>query len=151
MRSCTTLGARMSHKHTQTHKTHQSPDLGEATTFPLIVLYVPGHRAYTQMLFCPRTSKLGIPKFFKLGLLQLWKPKTFYENIWLRSGLKQSCSPCRELFNDMLHATCKQINQGDFWLLVVRNQINSLIPGLSFGHNLCFKYPNGWCEPISKI
>jgi hypothetical protein len=32
------------------HKTHHGPNLGEATTFPFIVLFVPGHRACTQML-----------------------------------------------------------------------------------------------------
>ncbi len=31
--------------------------LGEATTFPLIVYYVPGHRASTQMSFCHGTPK----------------------------------------------------------------------------------------------
>jgi hypothetical protein len=36
-----------------------------------------------------------------------------------------------------------QANQGEFLLLVVGNQIDSLIRGFSFGHNLCFKYPNG--------
>jgi len=50
-----------------------------------------------------------------------------------------------------LHATCTQGNQGDSWLLVVRNQIANLTPGPSFGHNLCFGCPNGSCEPISNI
>jgi len=47
----------MSHGQTQTHKTHHDQDLGEATTFSFIVLYVPGHWAITQMLFCPKTPK----------------------------------------------------------------------------------------------
>jgi hypothetical protein len=47
----------MNHKQIQTHKTHHGPNLGEATTFPLIVYYVHGHKANTQMLFCPRTPK----------------------------------------------------------------------------------------------
>jgi hypothetical protein len=51
------FGARTSHKQTQTYKIHHGPDLGEATTFPLIVFFVPGHRASTQMSFCPRTPK----------------------------------------------------------------------------------------------
>jgi hypothetical protein len=48
------------------------PGLGEATTFPLIVLSMPSHEAYTQMSFCPRIFKLGFLKFMKfpkLGLL----------------------------------------------------------------------------------
>ncbi len=31
---------------------------------------------------------------------------------------------------------------------MVGNQIGNLTPNLFFGHNLCFKYPNGSCEPI---
>jgi hypothetical protein len=49
---------------TRTHKTHHSPNLGEATTFPLIVYFVPGHKTGIQMAFCPRTPeipKLGTP------------------------------------------------------------------------------------------
>jgi hypothetical protein len=34
------------------------PKLGEATTFPLIVLFVPDHGTSTQMSFCPGTPKL---------------------------------------------------------------------------------------------
>jgi hypothetical protein len=65
--------------------------------------------------------------------------------------LNQSYSPCQELSKDMLHATCMQGNWVDSWLLVVRSQIANLTPGFSFGHNLCFKCPNGSCEPISDI
>ncbi len=36
---------------TRTHKTHHRPDLGEATTFPLIVYSAPLHGAYIQMAF----------------------------------------------------------------------------------------------------
>jgi hypothetical protein len=51
----------------------------------------------------------------------------------------------------MWHATCTQVNQGDSWLLMVGSQIDSLTPSLSFGHNLCFKCPNGSCENILDI
>ncbi len=34
---------------------------------------------------------------------------------------------------------------------MVGSQIVNLIPNLSFDHNLCFKCPNGSCEPISDI
>jgi hypothetical protein len=37
------------------HKINHGPDLGEATTFPLIVYYVPDHETKTQMSFCPET------------------------------------------------------------------------------------------------
>jgi hypothetical protein len=34
---------------------------------------------------------------------------------------------------------------------MVGGQIGSLTPVLSFGHNLCFNYPNGSCKPILNI
>jgi hypothetical protein len=42
---------------TQTHKTHHGSNLGEATTFPLILYFVPIHEINTQMSFCPGTPK----------------------------------------------------------------------------------------------
>jgi hypothetical protein len=123
MCSWRTFGARTNHEQTRTHKTRHGPDLGEATTFALIVFSMPGHGAYAQMSFCLGTPKLGVLKFSKLGLLQLWRPIPSCLDLWLRWDIKKNCSPCRELFNDMLYATCTQVNQGNSWLLVVRNQI----------------------------
>jgi hypothetical protein len=51
----------------------------------------------------------------------------------------------------MSHATCKQGNLGDSWLLMVKSQIGNLIFDLSFGHNLGFKYSNGSYKPILDI
>jgi hypothetical protein len=51
----------------------------------------------------------------------------------------------------MWHATCTQGNRGDYQLLVVGNQIGNVTPDPSFGHNLCFKCPNGSCKPILDI
>jgi hypothetical protein len=52
-----TFGAKTSHGQTQIHNTHHGLDLKEATTFPLIVYFVPLHEAHIQMAFCPRTPK----------------------------------------------------------------------------------------------
>jgi len=41
--------------------------------------------------------------------------------------------------------------QGDSWLLMVRNQINTLTLGFFFTHNLCYEYSNGSCKPILDI
>ncbi len=98
-----------------------------------------------------RNSQMGVSKFPKLALLRFWGPITLCVDLWLRWGLKQSCTPCRELFNDMLRATCTQGNWVDSRLLMVMNQIANLTPNPSFGHNLCFKSPNGSCEPILDI
>jgi hypothetical protein len=51
----------------------------------------------------------------------------------------------------MLQATYTQGNWGDSRLLMVKSQIVNLTFGPSFGHNLCFRCPNGSCEPISDI
>jgi hypothetical protein len=106
------------------------------------------------MSFWPGTPNLGVskfPKFPKLELPQLWRPITSYVDIWLKWGLKQSCSSCRELLNDMQHNTFTQVNQGNSRILVVGSQIGNLTSSLSFGHNLCFKYPNGSCGHILNI
>jgi hypothetical protein len=55
---CNIFDAWTSHGQTWTHKIHHDPDLGEATTFPFIVFFVPGHGASTQMSFCPGFPKL---------------------------------------------------------------------------------------------
>jgi len=136
----------MNHGQTRTHKTHHGLDLGEATTFPLMVFSMLGHGACIQMSFCLGIRKLRVLKFLKLGLLWFWRPTTSFEDFRLRWSLKQSCSPHRKLFNSMSHTTCTQVNQGDFWLLVIGSQIGTLTPDPSFGHNLCLKYPNGSCK-----
>jgi hypothetical protein len=46
MHSWSTFGAQMNHGHTRIHKTHHDLDLGEATTFPLIVFSVISHGGY---------------------------------------------------------------------------------------------------------
>ncbi len=86
---------------TRTHKTHHSPDLGEATTFPLIVYFAPLHGAYIQMAFLSWDSRVGVPKLRQPGLPRLWSPITLRADLGSRCGLKQSCSSCRELSNGM--------------------------------------------------
>jgi hypothetical protein len=148
MCSWSTFGARTNHKHTQAHKTHHSLDFGEDTTFSLIVFFMLSHMGCTQMSFCPRTFKSWVSKFLKLGLLQLWGFITFFSNLRLRWVLKQSYNLCWNLSKNMWHGTYIKVNQGNSWLLVFGSQIDTLTPNLSFGHNLCFKYLNGSCEPM---
>ncbi len=103
------------------------------------------------MSFCHEILKLGVLKFLKLGLLALWRAITSCENIWLKLGLKKSCSPHWQLSNNMWHATYKHVFQGNFQLLMVGNQIGTLTLSPYFGHNLWFKCSNGSCEPILDI
>jgi hypothetical protein len=57
------FGARTSHGQTWIHKTHHVMNLGEITTFPLIVFSMSSHRTNTQMSF-----------FFVVGFPS-WSPK----------------------------------------------------------------------------
>jgi hypothetical protein len=66
---------------THIHKTHHGSNLGEITTFPLIVFFMLSHGACTQMSFCLKTLKLKVLKILKLGLLQLWKLITSYADL----------------------------------------------------------------------
>jgi len=135
----------MSHEQTQIHKTHHGPDSREATTFPLIVYSMCCHETSTQMSFCQTND---IPK---VGTLVTLGAHNFCADLWLRWGLKKSYSPCQDISNGMSHSTCTKRHWGDFQLLVVRSQIVNLTLDPSFGHNLCFKCPNGSCEPILDI
>jgi len=94
---------------------------------------------------------MGVSKFSKLRLLRLWGPITLCADLWLRWVLKQSCIPRWYLSNGMSHAIFTQGNWVNSRLLVVGSQTANLTPSFSFGHNLCFRYPNGWCEPILDI
>ncbi len=94
---------------------------------------------------------MGVSKLPKLGLPRLWGPIILHADLRLRWGLKQSCSPCREISNDMSQATCMQRNQVNSRLLMVGSQTANLTPDLSFGHNLCFRCPNWWCKPVLDI
>ncbi len=94
---------------------------------------------------------MGVPKFPKLRFPWVCGAITLCVDLWSKWCLKQSCSPCRNLSNNMSHATCMQGNWGDSWLLMVENQFGSLTPNLFFYHNLCFKCPNESCDPILNI
>ncbi len=91
------------------------------------------------------------PKSRQWGLLRLWSPITLRADLRSKCGLKQSCTPRRELSNDMWHVICSQVNRVDSRLLVVGSQIANLSPGLSFAHNLCFRCLNEPWEPILDI
>jgi hypothetical protein len=51
------------------------PGLGEATTFPLIVYFVPLHEAHIQMAFCPGAPKS--PEIAKVETPATLEPHNF--------------------------------------------------------------------------
>jgi len=127
------------------------PGLGASHHLPLYSIFCAWPRDQHPNVILSWDSQVRISKFLKLGFTQLWRPITLCVDLQLRWGLKQSYIPCWELSNGIWHATYTQGNWGNSWLLMVRSQIGNLIPGPSFGHNLCFNYPNGSWEFILDI
>jgi hypothetical protein len=76
------FGARTSHEQTWIHKTHHGLDLGETTTFPLIVYFVPFHEARIQIAFCPRILE------WEFRNSQSWDSYNFGGPITLRADLR---------------------------------------------------------------
>jgi hypothetical protein len=66
MHSWSIFYAETSHGHTWIHKIHHGPNLGEATTFPFIVLSMIGHGAAPKCHF-PQDSQVKSPKIPKIG------------------------------------------------------------------------------------
>jgi hypothetical protein len=127
---------------------------GEATTFPHIVFSAPLRRAYIQMALFPGTPKLesrNCPETVPVGVLRLWELLTPDCKVWSRQGLNQTCSPHRDLFNDVLQSQFGGREEVDSQLLMVGSQTASLTPGPSFAHNLGYRCPNGQCEAIFDI
>jgi hypothetical protein len=118
---------------------------GKPSPSPLVVYSAPFHEGHIQMAFC-----FGTPKW-ELGLPRFWGPIISRANLRLQWDLKQSCSPHWEFSKGMLHVACMRKNRVDYQLLMVGSQIVILTLDLSFDHNLCFRCPNGRCEPILNI
>ncbi len=66
MHSWSTFGVGTSHGQIQTHKTYHGLDLGEATTFPFTVYFLPLHKTHIQMTFCPGLTN-GNFEILKVG------------------------------------------------------------------------------------
>ncbi len=120
------------------------PELGGNHHLPPYNIFCSSPQGPHTNGFLSRDSQVGVPKFPHLGLPRLWKRITSRVNLRLQWHLKKNCSPCRKLFNNMSHVACTQWN----W---VKNQTVNLTPNFSFGHNLCFRCPNGQCKPILDI
>jgi hypothetical protein len=85
------------------------------------------------------------------GVPGLWELITPDCKIGSRWGLNQTCSPRRDLFNDVSHSQFGLREEVDSGLLVVGSQIASLTPGPSFAHNLGDRCSNAQCEGIFDI
>jgi hypothetical protein len=139
---------------TLTHKIHHGPDSGEAITFPHIVFSAARSGGYIQMaqiLETPEMESRNYPESVLVGAPWLWELITPDCRVQSRRGFNQSCSPCRDLFNVVLHSQFGCQKEVDFWLLVVGSQTANLTPDPSFAHNLGCRCPNGQCEAIFDI
>jgi len=104
-----TFGARTSHGQTRTHKTHHGPDLGEATTFPLMYILYLSTRPTSKWHFVPGLPS-GNPKIPKIGTLTTLRAHNFVYRPPIDMRFKEKFYPSSRSFNDMLHATCTQGN-----------------------------------------
>jgi len=127
------------------------PRLGGSHHLPLYSILCTSPRSPHPNGFLSQDSQVGVLKSPRLGLPRLWSPIPLREDLGLRCGLKQSCSPHQELSNGMPHAIHKQVNRVNSWLFLVGSQIDNLTPGPSFGHNLHFRCPNEQCKLILDI
>jgi hypothetical protein len=94
---------------------------------------------------------LEILENFKIGILATLEAHNFFCKPPMEMRSKVNYSPHQELSNGLWHATCTQGNRCNSRLLMVRNQTTNLTPDFFFGHNLCFKNPNGLHKPILDI
>ncbi len=115
----------MSHRRLQTHKTHHSPDSGEATTFPHIVFSTLLHHTYIQNDTFSGDSQGGVLKLSRFRLLKLWQLITLCSGLRLGWGLKQTFSSPKKLSDGVSHYTCTHQGRVDSRLLVVRSQNRS--------------------------
>jgi hypothetical protein len=94
---------------------------------------------------CSRLPTLG------RGRGSSWELITPDCGVWSQQGLNQSCSPRRDLSNDVSHSQIWCREEVYSRLLVVGSQTANLTPGPSFAHNLGCRCPNGQCEAIFDI
>jgi hypothetical protein len=91
------------------------------------------------------------PEIVPGGVLGLWKLITPDCEVWSRRGLNQSCSPHRDLSNDVSHSRIGHRELIDSRLLVVGSQTATLTLGPSFAHTLGCRCPNQECKVILDI
>jgi len=152
--SGTPLGVGTSHGHFGPQDTPR-PGLGSMPPpYSLIVYFVTPRGGYIQMAQIPGTSEMesrNCPEIVPGGVPVLWGLITPDCEIGSRRGLNQTCSPRRDLSNDISHSQLGLREEVDSRLLVVGSQTVSLTPGPSFAHNLGDKCPNAQCEGIFDI
>jgi hypothetical protein len=140
--SGTPLGVGTSHGHFGPQHTPR-PGLGGSHHLPpYSILCATPPRLHPNGSFS-RDSQVGVPKLSRncpkivpARVLGLWELITPDCKVWLQQNLNQTCSPRRDLLNDVSHSQFGRREEVDSRLLVVGSQTGSLTPGPSFAHNL---------------
>jgi hypothetical protein len=91
MHNWNTLGAWMSHEHTQIHKTCHNSNLGEATTFPLIIFSMIGQKATPKCHFS-QDPQVKSPKILKIGTPAILEAHNFLCRPSIKLMSKKNCS-----------------------------------------------------------
>jgi hypothetical protein len=132
--------------HTWTHKTHHDTNLGEATTFLFIVLFVTNHMGCTQISFFP-----GLPSWeswnFEIGILAILEAHNFLCKTFIEVRSKAKLYLSLRTFQRYVACHLHPCNLRQFLTFSGQKSNWHLTPRLSFSHNLCYKYWNGSCEP----
>jgi hypothetical protein len=122
--------------------THHGPSSEGVTTILPIIFSALLHHAHTQVVVCLGTPKVESRNSLGFGLPGLWDIIASRPNLRSERGLKQTCSPLRDLSNAVSHSPSARRERVDSRLLVVGSQTASLTPGPSFAHNLGCRCPN---------
>ncbi len=135
--SRTPFGVGTSHGHFEPQDSPR-PELGSMPPpYSLIVYSATLRRTHIQVALFPGTSKLESRNPTKCpgsGLPGLWEVIAPRPDLGSQRGLNRSCSPRRDLSNDVLHSRIGHWELVDSRLLVVGSQIASLglqIPNFS--------------------
>ncbi len=147
--SRTPLGVGTSHGHLGPRDTPRPGPREYATTILPIVYSVTLDGTHARGSLFPGTPELesrNCPEIVPGGVLGLWELITPDCGVWSQRGLNQTCSPRRDLSNDVSHFRFGGREEVDSRLIVVGSQTVSLTPGPSFAHNLGYRCPNGQCE-----
>jgi hypothetical protein len=99
----------------------------------------------------PKLESRNCPEIVPGGVPGLWELITPDCKVWSRRGLNQTCTPRRDLFNDVSHFQFGGREEVDSRLLVVGSQIGSLTLDPSFAHNLSYICSNDKCDAIFYI
>ncbi len=126
------------------------PGLGGSHHLPPYSILCSSRRRWHPNGYFSRDSHVGV-KLSRVGVPGLWTPISPDYRVWSQCGLKQSCSPRRELFNAVSHSQIGCWEEVDSRILVVGSQTASFTPGPSLAHNLPFRCSNEQFEPILDI